>query len=394
MYCADCSIALLHKWQTEHPLLENAPHIWCTQLRCPFADVDPTVTGIYLQTQLITAMMRMLRTLSFLVTFLLFTGAASAQEPPIAIAIHGGAGTILPENMTERMEAEYRSVLEEALRAGYVILEADGSSLDAVVAAVQVLEESPHFNAGRGAVLTNDETIELDASIMEGRRRDAGAVASVKHVRSPIALARLVMEESPHVMLVGQGAEAFARDQGLEPVPNEYFRTQRRLEQVRRLKAREDATGSVSQPEHPDDADPKHGTVGAVALDRDGNLAAATSTGGMSNKKFGRVGDSPIIGAGTYADNSTCAVSATGHGEFFIRGVVAYDIAAMMRYAGLGVSDAADAVIHGKLTDMQGTGGVIAMDALGNVAMPFNTPGMYRGKIGTDGAVDIRLFAD
>ncbi len=338
------------------------------------------------------------RICTLLLTLLLLAGVTHAQDRPVAIAIHGGAGTILRSEMTEEMEADYRAALEEALRAGYDVLNAGGSSLDAVVAAVQVMEESPLFNAGRGAVFTNEETIELDASIMDGRTRDAGAVASIMQVRSPIALARLVMEKSPHVMLTGEGAEDFARGQGVEMVPNEYFRTPRRLDQVRRMKAADAPTGSVSFPDeadaHSDPFDRKHGTVGAVALDRDGNLAAATSTGGMSNKKFGRVGDSPIIGAGTYADNATCAVSATGHGEYFIRGVIAYDIAAMMRYANLGVSEAASAVIHGKLTDMGATGGVIAMDANGDVAMPFNTPGMYRGMIGTDGEMDIRFYRD
>ncbi len=337
----------------------------------------------------------MTRLIVFGLVFQVFCSAANGQESPVAIVIHGGAGTILPEQMTERMEAEYRAILEDALRAGHARLTNGGSSLDAVVTAVQILEESPLFNAGRGAVFTNDEFIELDASIMEGQSRDAGAVAALRHVRSPIALARLVMEKSPHVMLVGEGAETFAREHEVEMVPNEYFSTQRRLEQVRRQKAREEAMDG-SAPETTPEIDPDHkfGTVGAVALDRYGTVAAATSTGGMSNKKFGRVGDSPIIGAGTYADNSTCAVSATGHGEYFIRGVVAHDLAAMMKYAGMSLSDAADTVIFHKLTEMGGTGGLIAIDAQGNIAMPFNTQGMYRGMIGTDGSVDIRLYAD
>lgn len=323
---------------------------------------------------------------------------AQAQEGRVAIAIHGGAGTILPSNMTEELEEEYRSALATALQAGHGVLTSGGTSVDAVIAAVQVMEESPLFNAGRGAVFTNAETNELDASIMDGRTRDAGAVASLRHVRSPIALAREVMQNSPHVMMVGEGAEVFARERGMEMVENEYFRTERRLNQLRKIKEREAASSSTREsPEQnvfSDPLDQKHGTVGAVALDQHGNLAAATSTGGTSNKKFGRVGDSPIIGAGTYADNATCAVSATGDGEYFIRGVVAYDITAMMRYAGLSVSEAANAVIHGKLTDMRATGGVIAMDARGNVSMPFNTPGMYRGVIGTDGQMDVRLFRD
>jgi L-asparaginase / beta-aspartyl-peptidase len=289
--------------------------------------------------------------------------------------------------MDEATERLYRSALEESLRAGHAVLTGGGSSLDAVVAAVQVMEESPLFNAGRGAVYTADETHELDASIMVGRTKDAGAVAAVRHVRSPIELARLVMEESPHVMMVGDGAETFAWSHGLERVDNAYFNTERRLQQLRR--ARSDA--GVAPPDH-DVTDRYFGTVGAVALDSNGDLAAATSTGGMSNKKFGRVGDSPIIGAGTYADNATCAVSATGHGEYFIRGIIAYDVAAMMRYAGLSLSEAANAVIHGKLTDMGATGGIIAMDRHGNVSMPFNTPGMYRGTIDVDGEMSIEFF--
>lgn len=310
-----------------------------------------------------------------------------AQESPVAIAIHGGAGTILPEHMDEQTEAEYRSVLEQALRSGHAILDAGGTSLDAVVAAVQVMEESPLFNAGRGAVYTADETHELDASIMDGRTRDAGAVAAVRHVRSPIALARLVMEQSPHVMMVGEGAETFAWDHGVERVDNSYFNTERRLEQLRRMRSQRD----VLEPAI-DVTDRYFGTVGAVALDREGNLSAATSTGGMSNKKFGRVGDSPIIGAGTYADNATCAVSATGHGEYFIRGIIAYDVAAMMRYSGLTLAEASNAVIHGKLTEMGATGGIIAMDRDGNVSMPFNTPGMYRGQVNTRGELSIEIF--
>jgi L-asparaginase / beta-aspartyl-peptidase len=326
----------------------------------------------------------MIRPFVLLVCLLLALPSA-AQESPIAIAIHGGAGTILPEQMDDETEQTYRGALEEALRAGHAVLLAGGSSLDAVVAAVQVMEESPLFNAGRGAVYTAEETHELDASIMNGRTRDAGAVAAVRHVRSPIALARMVMDESPHVMLVGEGAETFAFENGMERVENSYFHTERRLEQLRRAR-------SAARIIEGNAGDRYLGTVGAVALDREGNLAAATSTGGMSNKKFGRVGDSPIIGAGTYADNETCAVSATGHGEYFIRGIIAYDVAAMMRYAGLSLSEAANAVIHGKLTDMGATGGIIAMDRFGRTSMPFNTAGMYRGQIDVNGALSVEIF--
>lgn len=333
-------------------------------------------------------MIRSIRAASLTIIFsLLLTCTLLAQEGRnVAIAIHGGAGTILPQNMDSETELQYRSKLEESLRAGHAVLTRGGSSLDAVVAAVKVMEDSPLFNAGRGAVFTADETHELDASIMDGRTRDAGAVAAVRHVRSPITLARLVMEESPHVMLVGEGAEMFAWDHQVERVDNTFFSTDRRLQELRRSQ-------SDSRLEPATDLSDRYfGTVGAVALDADGNLAAATSTGGMSNKKFGRVGDSPIIGAGTYADNATCAVSATGHGEYFIRGIIAYDVAAIMRYANLSISEAANAVIHGKLTDMGATGGIIAMDREGNVSMPFNTPGMYRGKIDTDGRITIELF--
>lgn len=329
-------------------------------------------------------------------------GARPGEAPaPFALAIHGGAGTITREGMTPEREQAYRAQLEEALRTGHAVLERGGTSLDAVVATIQVLEDSPLFNAGRGAVFTNEGTHELDASIMEGAQRRAGAVAGVKHVKSPIALARLVMEASPHVMLVGDGAEAFAREHSLEMVSNDYFDTETRRRQLEYIqqeeaqqKAGPDQGDAGRDAGYSDPFDRKYGTVGAVALDRQGNLAAGTSTGGMTNKRWGRVGDSPIIGAGTYADNETCAVSATGHGEYFIRGAIAHDIAAMMRYAGLPVVEAANAVIHGKLTEMGGTGGVIAMDRQGRVAMPFNTPGMYRGTIDAEGNVHIEIYRD
>ncbi len=316
---------------------------------------------------------------------------AQAADGRIALAVHGGAGTITRAQLTPEREAAYRERLEAALRTGYAVLRDGGTSLDAVIAAIQVLEASPLFNAGRGAVLTNEGTAELDASVMEGRTHAAGAVAGIRHVASPVALARMVMERSPHVMMVGEGAEAFAREQGVEMVPNEYFRTEERVRQLERTKERE-PTGAAPSPG--DALDHKYGTVGAVALDRYGDLAAGTSTGGMANKRWGRVGDSPVIGAGTYADNATCAVSATGHGEYFIRGVVAHDIAAMMRYAGLSVSEAAAAVIHGRLSGAGGTGGVIAMDWQGNVAMPFNTAGMYRGQIDAEGNVTVEIYRD
>ncbi|ARA92056.1 beta-aspartyl-peptidase [Rhodothermaceae bacterium RA] len=329
------------------------------------------------------------------------TSVALAQEGegyPITLVVHGGAGTILRENMTPELEAAYRAALAEALRVGYAVLSEGGRSLDAVEATLRVLEDSPLFNAGRGAVFTNDGIVELDASIMDGATRGAGAVAGVRHVRHPITLARRVMEASSHVMLVGDGAEVFAREQGLEMVPNTYFHTERRRQQLEAAQQGGSATGALHAPAVPagDAMETVHkfGTVGAVALDRQGNLAAGTSTGGMTNKRWGRVGDSPIIGAGTYADNATCAVSATGHGEYFIRGVVAHDIAALMAYGGRSLQEAADHVILEKLGAAGGTGGVIALDREGHVAMPFNTPGMYRGVVDASGTVRVYIYRD
>jgi beta-aspartyl-peptidase (threonine type) len=312
-------------------------------------------------------------------------------------AIHGGAGTILKGNMTPEMEADYRAQLRAALMVGYNILKNDGNSLDAVEAAIRLMEDSPLFNAGKGAVFTSEGTIELDASIMDGRTLKAGAVAAVKHLKNPISVARLVMEQSPHVLMVGDGAEAFAKGKGIEPVPNEYFRTERRWQELQRAKEKERKEAAqpqkVSQIEQEYADVSKHGTVGAVALDKHGDLAAATSTGGKTNKKFGRVGDSPIIGAGTYANNRTCAVSGTGDGEYFIRGVVAYDISAMMEYQGKSLKEAAAAVIE-KLGKLGGTGGLIAIDRNGNVTMPFNTEGMYRASIGADGKAVVEIYKE
>ena len=315
---------------------------------------------------------------------------------PVAIAIHGGAGTILRANMTPEREAQYRAALEEALRAGHAILQRGGSSLDAVVAAVQSMERSPLFNAGVGAVLTDAGTAELDAAIMDGATRRAGAVAGVKTVFSPIALARRVMEASPHVLMVGAGAEAFAREQGFPVVPNDTFITPPRREQLRQLQQQR-RSGQADPLYAPDPfgmIDQKYGTVGAVALDANGHLAAATSTGGLAGKRFGRVGDAPIIGAGTYAEDETCAVSATGTGEFFIRGVVAHDVASMMRYAGLSLKEAANAVVMGRLQAIGGDGGLISMDRQGHIALVFNTPGMYRGSIDTEGRISTAIYRD
>jgi beta-aspartyl-peptidase (threonine type) len=299
-----------------------------------------------------------------------------------AIAVHGGAGDIPPAELTPERDREYRSGLERALRAGQSLLARGASAVDAVVAAVEVLEDDPLFNAGRGAVLAANGICELDASLMEGRELRAGAVTGLRHVRSPIGLARLVMERSEHVMLAGQGAEEFALEHGLKPVPNRHFVTERRQRQL------EDALhqGGVLQ------TDQLIGTVGAVALDDQGTLAAATSTGGMTAKRWGRVGDSPIIGAGTYAANDCCAVSATGHGEFFIRAVVGHEIASLMRYAGKDVVGAAETVVNVELVRMGGEGGVIAIGRDGRIAMPFNSKGMLRGSIDVDGRLSTGIL--
>lgn len=306
-----------------------------------------------------------------------------------ALAIHGGAGTIPRDELTPEREAAVRAALEHALRAGHDILAAGGSSLDAVTATIVILEDSPYFNAGKGAVFTHEGTNELDASIMYGPTLAAGAVAGVRTVKNPILLARAVMEKSPHVMMVAEGAERFAEHLGIERVPPSYFHTEERWRQLQERLAKERAEQSSALPSPA--GDDKFGTVGAIALDASGALAAGTSTGGMTNKRFGRVGDSPIIGAGTYA-NSRCAVSATGHGEYFIRHAVAHDICARHAYLGLPIARAAEEVVMGDLVEAGGEGGVIAMDRDGNVAMPFNSQGMYRGTIGEDGVPHITIY--
>jgi L-asparaginase / beta-aspartyl-peptidase len=303
-----------------------------------------------------------------------------ARKPQWGIVIHGGAGTLRREALTPQKEAEYRAKLTEALQAGHAVLARGGTSLEAVGAAIRILEDSPLFNAGKGAVFTHDGKNELDASLMDGRTLQAGAVAGLRHVKNPIALARQVMEKSPHVMMVGEGAEAFAKEQGLELVPAEYFRTEERWEQLQRALEKEKGQE-------------KFGTVGAVALDQAGNLAAGTSTGGMVNKRYGRVGDAPIIGAGTYA-NARCAVSATGHGEYFIRYTVARDICARLEYQDLPLRESAHAVVMDVLVKAGGEGGVIAMDSQGHVAMPFNSTGMYRGYMGEDGTAHVAIFRE
>ncbi|GIX17022.1 MAG: isoaspartyl peptidase/L-asparaginase [Rhodothalassiaceae bacterium] len=292
-----------------------------------------------------------------------------------AIAIHGGAGTITRQSMTAERERAYRAKLAEALEAGRNVLAAGGSALDAVEAAIVVMEDSPLFNAGKGAVFTADGRNELDASIMDGRTLNAGAVAAVTHVKNPIRLARLVMERSPHVLLAGDGAEAFAREVGAELVPATYFWTERRWQQLMRVQEEKKGAGLLL--DH--DAEHKYGTVGAVALDKDGNLAAGTSTGGLTNKAWGRIGDSPIIGAGTYASNASCAVSGTGQGEYFIRLTIAREVCALVEHRKLPLQRAADEVIQNRLKNLGGSGGVIALGRDGAIAFSFNTEGMYRG---------------
>ncbi|MGZ5125804.1 MAG: isoaspartyl peptidase/L-asparaginase family protein [Burkholderiales bacterium] len=303
-----------------------------------------------------------------------------------ALAIHGGAGTLPRAEMRPQRELRYRTGLERALRAGYDVLHSGGSSIDAVTAAVIVLEDDPLFNAGRGAVLNEAGAHEFDASIMDGATLRAGAVATARRIRNPVLAARAVMEKSPHVMLAGAGADAFARKNGLELVSPEYFTTPQRLVALElaslRKRGRLSSTANAAE---------RHGTVGAVALDSTGNLAAATSTGGFTNKMVGRVGDTPIIGAGTYANNETCAVSGTGDGEFFIRGVLAHNVSARMRYLHESLSTAARAALD-EVAALGGGGGLIAVDRRGRIAMPFTTEGMYRGHILVNGKLVVSIF--
>jgi beta-aspartyl-peptidase (threonine type) len=330
----------------------------------------------------------------------------SPQNPPLGIVIHGGAGVITRGTLTPEQEKEYRAALEQAVLAGYKILQAGGTSLDAVEAAVRIMEDSPLFNAGKGAVFTSEGTNELDASIMDGKTLKAGAVATLKRIKNPISLARLVMQKSPHVMMIGEGAEKFARENGVETVPQSYFFTQRRFDALKRIQEEEKKKAEaakegkkVSLVESKKDEN-RHGTVGAVAVDKFGNLAAATSTGGMTNKKFGRVGDAPIIGAGTYANNNSCAVSATGWGEYFIRLGVARDISAIMDYQAMPIQQAVDAVIQrklpalGKMDGEDADGGVIAIDKFGNIGISFNSEGMYRAYIDMNGKPVVQIYKD
>lgn len=316
--------------------------------------------------------------------------ATTDTSKPIAIAIHGGAGTISKANMTPQKQKAYESALLLAVEAGYGLLEKGETGEKAIIEAIKILESSPLFNAGVGAVYTFDELHELDASIMLGHNKQAGAVSGVKTIKSPIEAAAAVMNHSEHVMLSGTGAETFARNQGLEMVDNTFFNTEFRRKALIKAKARlQVSTNTIVRQENE-----KMGTVGVVVLDKYGNIAAGTSTGGMTAKRFGRIGDSPVIGAGTYADNDSCAVSATGHGEFFIRYNVAADICARVKYSNVSLADAAHEVIHDVLLPVGGGGGVIAIDAKGNIAMPFNSSGMYRAKIDTLGQKSVGIFAD
>ena len=319
-------------------------------------------------------------------SLVLFSGVALA-EPKVAIALHGGAGTISRSVMSPEQEAEYLEILDQAVELGRSRLLEGVAGVDVVVEVIQLMEESPLFNAGRGAVLTWDGQHELDASIMDGATLQAGAVAGVTTVKSPIAAARAVMRQSEHVMLAGSGAESFAASVGLEVVSNDYFTTERRLQALERYKSSRQAGLPVAPAS-------KFGTVGVVVLDVNGNLAAGTSTGGMTGKRWGRIGDAPIIGAGTYADNQSCAVSATGHGEFFIRYQVASDICARVKYQGKALETAAVEVIHDVLGPVAGDGGVVAVAPNGNVTMIFNSEGMYRASIDGNGRKTIAIYGE
>jgi len=305
---------------------------------------------------------------------------------PVAIAIHGGAGTMSRADLSEEKEQAIRETLSRALKAGHDRLSAGDSAVDAVEAAIVILEDSPLFNAGHGAVFNSQGGHELDAAIMDGSNRNAGAITGVSHIKNPILLARRVMTGSPHVMLAGTGAEEFAVSQGFALVEEDYFSTDFRRQQLERAQEKQTSLDDLPPPEF------RFGTVGAVALDKHGNVAAGTSTGGMTNKRFGRIGDVPVIGAGTYADNDTCAVSATGHGEYFIRSVVAHDIASLLRYTDASLQEAVEDVVLERLLDFGGTGGVISINRRGDIAMEHNTPGMYRGSIDTSGLLSTAIY--
>jgi beta-aspartyl-peptidase (threonine type) len=339
---------------------------------------------------------------SLLIMLMVFDTTLASATPeisnqPVAIIIHGGAGTIKQALMSDELEAEYRAVLNEAVTRGHTILLKGGSSSEAVVAAISLMEDSPLFNAGYGAVFNHQGDIELDASIMQGSDLNAGAVASVRHIKNPIKLARSVMNASPHVMLAGSGAELFAQQQGFSLVSNDYFKTERRRLQLERIIDQQTSITRPPKPVHPllvkyQFDEKKLGTVGAVAIDQQGNITAGTSTGGMTNKRFGRIGDAPVIGAGTYADNSYCGISATGHGEYFIRAAVAHDICARVAYKGISLQAAQDEVVQIKLVNMNASGGVIGVDKDANIAFSFNSLGMYRAGIDKHNKAFVQIF--
>jgi beta-aspartyl-peptidase (threonine type) len=354
--------------------------------------------------------MKLTRLLFVLLAFSTVTYSQGFSDK-ITLVIHGGAGTITRNSMTSEQELAYKTVMHNALQQGHQVLKNGGTSLQAVEAAIMIMEDSPLFNAGKGAVFTHDGTNELDASVMDGNTLQAGAVAGVTTIKNPIKAAIAVMEKSPHVMMSGKGADLFAKHQGLEIVDPSYFYTEARFKALQKAKAetkieldhsenkksrlkKSPKTGMTVQDKLIFTEGKKFGTVGCVALDKFGNLAAGTSTGGMTNKKYGRIGDAPIIGAGTYANNSTCAVSATGHGELFIRSVVGHDISALMEYKGLSLKEASDLVVMKKLVAIGGEGGVIALDRNGNFSMPFNSEGMYRGVITSDGKSQVMIYKD
>ncbi|WP_303316800.1 isoaspartyl peptidase/L-asparaginase [Flavivirga abyssicola] len=352
-----------------------------------------------------------MKKLAYLVSILLvFTSCKNESKSPtknvqqhktkqaFSIIIHGGAGTILKENMSTEKEAAYKATLEEAIKVGYNILKHGGSSLDAVQKTINVMEDSPLFNAGKGAVFTNAGTNEHDASIMDGKTLNAGASAGTTTVKNPINLARTIMDNSPHVMLSGNGANTFAKEQGLQMVTPDYFYTEKRHKSLEKIKESEklelDHDNKTAFFYDEDIKDSKFGTVGCAALDKNENLAAGTSTGGMTNKRWGRIGDSPIIGAGTYANNSTCAISSTGWGEYFIRAMVAHDISALMEYKDLSLQEAAKEVIQNKLSNLGGTGGIIAVDKNGDMVAEFNTAGMYRATMTDKGELSIGIYKE
>lgn len=353
----------------------------------------------------------MFKILTYFITVFLFLGCKNEEKNAFetlntsknsiekaenfGIVIHGGAGTILKENMSDSLEASYKDKLKEAISAGYEILNNGGTSLDAVTHTINIMEDSPLFNSGKGAVFTHDGRNELDASIMDGATLNAGAIAGVKHIKNPINLAKDVMQKSEHVMLYGAGAEEFAQTLGYKMMDTSYFYTQNRYESLQKVLETEKTENETKISfEDPVIKNSKFGTVGCAALDKHGNLAAGTSTGGMTNKRWNRIGDAPIIGAGTYANNATCAVSSTGWGEYFIRAIVAYDISALMEYKGMTLQEAASEVIQKKVPALGGDGGIVAIDKDGNVAMEFNTSGMYRATMNSKGELIIKIYKE